>query len=152
MSVRAPFAAWAIRRYSGPRIVDLLEASARRKAALRASRESGSGGDDDSAASHDDRRARILVVLALIVGLIGIIGSWMWIATSDARALRALPAAQRAEVLHNALCNLTDVCDPFPPRSLATFCREQAEIATSFEECDAACLAIARRHLNQPVR
>jgi hypothetical protein len=32
------------------------------------------------------------------------------------------------------------------------FCREQAEIATSFDECDSACLAIARRHLNQPVR
>lgn len=115
-------------------------------------RDDGAGSDDDSGPPPDDRRARLLVILALVVGLGGIIGSWMWIATSDARALRALPPARRAQVLHGALTNLTDVCDPFPPRSLASFCREQAEIATSFDECDSACLTIARRHLNQPVR
>jgi hypothetical protein len=131
-----------MRQYTGPRIIGTRTRD----------REDGSGDDRDPRQDAGDRRSRVLVILALILGLAGITGSWIWIATDDARALRALPPPQRAQVLHNALTNLTDVCDPFPPRSLATFCREQAEIAASFNECDTACLAIARRHLNQPVR
>jgi hypothetical protein len=166
LNTSAAIALWATRRYTGPRIVDLREVSARRQDALRSSRHGagptkpggngdrgGGFGDNDGREAHgSDRRARLLAIVALVLGLTGIVGSWIWMATSDARALRALPAPQRAHVLHSALTNLTDVCDPFPPRSLATFCREQAEIAASFDECDSTCLAIARRHLNQPVR
>ena len=162
---------WAMRRFVGPRIIDLREAAARRKTALRASRlgskatgpldRDGTADDDDDDGSDGpgqprerdpDRRAKVLVVVAIVVGLLGIFGSWMWAATSDQRALRALPAPRRAQLLHNSLENLTTVCDPYPPRSLQSFCREQAEVAVSFHECDSTCLGIARRHLHPPVR
>jgi hypothetical protein len=169
MNKVAPLPGWATRRYVEPRIIDLREAAARRNAAARGSRRGSlptdgtrdrsadddrgdSGGGGKAGERRGDRWRRALVIAGVLLGTAGIIGSWMWAATADQRALRALPAPQRAQLLHSALQNLNNVCDPFPPRSIRTFCRDQAELAISFDECDSACLSIARRYLTQPTR
>jgi hypothetical protein len=101
---------------------------------------------------RDDRRQRWLVLAIALLGVAGIVGTWVWASTADGRALRALPAAQRMHLLKSALENLHSVCDPFAPRDLRNFCREQAEIASAFQECTGDCLVTARRHLVEPTR
>jgi hypothetical protein len=160
MKTLAPIRLWASRRYTGSPIIDLREAARRRKPILQAGRRSPGlgvpehrdGSGDDGTGPRSDRWSRRLAIAAGVLGLAGIIGTWMWIATADGRALRALPPAQRAQLLHNALENLRNVCDPFAPRDLRSFCREQAEVAAAFRECTGDCLTIARRHLVEPSR
>jgi hypothetical protein len=159
MRTLAPIRFWASRRHTG--IIDLREAARRRKPIaqlgqrgrrLAVPQDRDGSGDNGHSGPRSDRWARRLVIAAGIVGLAGIIGAWMWIATADGRALRALPPAQRAQLLHNAVENLRNVCDPFAPRDLRPFCREQAEVAAAFRECTGDCLTIARRHLVEPSR
>jgi hypothetical protein len=89
--------------------------------------------------------------LALLGAALGIWLIW-WSATSDVRAIRALPDAQRLPLLRATVDNLKNVCDPAAPVSLRDFCRRQAELATKFRECvrDPECQQLARRHLYQP--
>jgi hypothetical protein len=91
-------------------------------------------------------------VVAIVLGVAGLLFAWGWAASAPARALRALPAPQRAVVLSHALDALRTVCDPAPPRSLRAFCRQQAEVALAFRECDAACREVARRNMTYATR
>jgi len=79
----------------------------------------------------------------------------LWLqATADSRALRALPDDQRLALYGRTLENLRNTCDPAPSRSLRDFCREQAQLAARFRECDESqtCRELVRRHLFQPRR
>jgi hypothetical protein len=95
----------------------------------------------------------LLVGATLVAGTI-LCTAWWWVATTDARALRALPDQQRIPLYQRTVETLRNVCDPAPGRSMRDFCRRQAEIAIAFRECDAspACQELARRHLSQPHR
>jgi hypothetical protein len=93
------------------------------------------------------------VPFALLAAAVGIWLVW-WSATSDVRAIRALPDAQRLSLLRGTVDNLKNICDPAAPVSLRDFCRRQAELATKFRECERnpECQELARRHLYQPRR
>lgn len=97
---------------------------------------------------------RGLRILFAFLGLVAAVALVWWSATSDGRAIRALPDAQRLPLLQSTLANLRNVCDPAPPRSMREFCRRQAELAIKFTECtrDPSCQELARRHLYQPHR
>jgi len=89
-----------------------------------------------------------------VLGLLAVVALVWWSATSDERAIRSLPEAQRVPLLQSTLANLKNVCDPAPPVSMREFCRRQAELAVKFSECarDPGCQQLARRHLYQPHR
>lgn len=108
-------------------------------------------------ASARRRRRRIGRRSGLLLALVGaVVGVWLywWSATTDVRALRALPEPQRRSLLRGAVDNLKNVCDPAAPVALRDFCRRQAELAVKFRECerDGECQQLARRHLYQPHR
>jgi len=98
-----------------------------------------------------ERASRIFFAL---VGLAAALALVWWLATSDQRAIRSLPEAQRLPLLQSTIANLKNVCDPAPPLSMREFCRRQAELAIKFSECtrDPDCQQLARRHLYQPHR
>ena len=85
-----------------------------------------------------------------MLGLLAAVAAYWWSAGEEARALRALPEAQRAGLYLRTMETLRTVCDPAPGRSMRTYCREQAEFALQFPECDAACRQIARRQMSLP--
>jgi hypothetical protein len=84
--------------------------------------------------------------LALLAAAIAGALAWGWVAGSDARALRAMPPAARAELLQRTEANVRDLCLGQPDRPRA-FCRAQAELLSSFDECQGACLAAEREEL-----
>lgn len=98
-----------------------------------------------------ERALRILFAFSSLLAVLALI--W-WSATSDQRAIRSLPEAQRLPLLQTTVANLKNVCDPAPPLSMREFCRRQAELAVKFSECtrDPDCQRLARRHLYQPHR
>ena len=100
------------------------------------------------------RFERSLRAVGVVLGLLAVAALAWWAATSDQRAIRALPEAQRLPLLRSTLATLKNVCDPAPPLSMREFCRRQAELAVKFSECarDPACQQLARRHLYQPHR
>ena len=96
---------------------------------------------------------RLRLPLAAVGAAVAIWLAW-WLATADVRAIRALPDGQRLPLFHSTVENLKNVCDPAAPVSLRDFCRQQAELASKFRECekDPVCQELARRHLYQPHR
>ena len=100
------------------------------------------------------RLERLARALLVALGLFTLVALVWWSATSDERAIRGLPEAQRLPLLRSTIANLKNVCDPAPPLSMRDFCRRQAELAVKVSECtgDPACQQLARRHLYQPHR
>jgi hypothetical protein len=89
-----------------------------------------------------------LLGLALLAGVF----TYVWAEGEERRALRRLPAAERAAIYQRTMENLKTVCDPAPGRSLREFCRSQAAVVLDLPECDVACQEIARRHFSLPSR
>lgn len=71
---------------------------------------------------------------------------------ADQRALQRLPAHERAALYERTMENLTSVCASEGRRSLHDFCRDQAQLALMFPECDRTCVATARELLRIPAR
>jgi hypothetical protein len=82
------------------------------------------------------------VVVALVTSLVG----------ADQRALQRLPAHERAALYQRTMENLTSVCAMEGKGSLNDFCRDQAQFALMFPECDGTCMATARELLRTPTR
>jgi hypothetical protein len=91
-------------------------------------------------------------MLTLLAGaaLLSVLVSWAWSAGQETRALQRLPDDQRISLYQRTIANLKEICDPAPGRSMRGFCREQAELALRFPECDAQCRVLARRHMSLP--
>lgn len=108
----------------------------------------------DAPPAKSGRFQRLGRALLVVMGLLVAVALVWWSATSDERAIRGLPEAQRLPLLQSTIANLKNVCDPAPPLSMREFCRRQAELAVKFRECasDPACQQLARRHLYQPHR
>jgi hypothetical protein len=98
------------------------------------------------------RPPRPLVVIAIGLAVAALVAAWWWSYTSEGRALRALPAAERRALYQRNIDTLREVCEPAPPRSLRTLCRDHAHRVLEFPECDADCREVARRMLVTPMR
>ena len=80
-------------------------------------------------------------------------GAWVWNRSAEERAVRHLPAEERRTLYDRTLRTLQDPCLPSKRASgLDAFCREQAEFIMEFPECDAVCVALARRYIAVPSR
>jgi hypothetical protein len=67
----------------------------------------------------------------------------VWQSRSEQRAVDKLPADARAALYARTIETLEKVCGPSRVQQLDAFCRDQAELAVSFHECDARCHALA---------
>lgn len=99
-------------------------------------------------------KPRSRVASAFLVVLIGLVlfVAWGWLRDRELRDLTSLPPEARAGLYHRTLENLASVCAEGNAARHDAFCREQAEIALRFPECDAACERLARPILTNPAR
>ena len=99
------------------------------------------------------RRLRLIRAVILALGLtVGVGALAIWFGRGEERALRRMPADERATLYRRTLDNLVTVCADSGAAGLSEFCREQAEFILKFPECDDTCRAMARRHLLRPTR
>lgn len=80
---------------------------------------------------------------AVAVGLIGFLLLWIWYRNSESRALREMPAAERAALYQRTAEDLRTLCGPDRAADLADHCRKQATFLLRFPECDGACARMA---------
>ncbi len=93
--------------------------------------ERGSGG---ASRTEIGRAWRVGGLAAL--GLACLIATWAWVATSENRALRALPDEERQGLYQRSLEDVRRLCDG---RDVpAIFCRRQAEVLEVLPECQAS--------------
>jgi hypothetical protein len=88
-------------------------------------------------------RLRLALLLAAAVAAVAL---WAWSASSDTRAVRQLPAPERAALVQRSRDNLREVCAGAAGRP-REFCRAQASLLLALPECGPACQAEARREL-----
>lgn len=69
----------------------------------------------------------------------------VWRATSLDDAVETMPEAERRALYERTRASLETTCRA-PDEALVPFCREQAELALRFPECDASCRALAAPH------
>jgi hypothetical protein len=82
----------------------------------------------------------LALVLAAVAALVG----WQVWETTSGRPLRALPAAERAELYRRTMDDLRTLCGPQRPDALRDHCRELAELVAPLPECTADCEALIR--------
>ena len=99
---------------------------------------------------HHRRLRPASLALAVLFTIVAAISVYAWWAGEETRAVRRLPVEQRVGLYQRTMENLKTICDPAPGRSMRAFCREQAEFALRFPECDEPCRVIARRHMSLP--
>jgi hypothetical protein len=98
------------------------------------------------------RPPRWLLAAGTALAAAALVSAWWWSNTAEGRALRALPAAERRALYQRTIDTLREACEPAPPRSLRTLCRETAQRVLELPECGAACRDVARRMLATPIR
>jgi hypothetical protein len=86
-----------------------------------------------------------LIVLTALVAVLAFLLALEHVHATRA-AVEHLPQPQRAASLKRAVEELRTVCI-HPVAGLEGHCREQAEFALGFRECDASCRDLARRQL-----
>jgi hypothetical protein len=96
------------------------------------------------------RRALLLLVTFLVIA--GAIALWIWQTGQEERAIADMSQNERIEFYQRTLQNLTAVCADHDDERLADFCREQAELAVRFPECDSSCADLARTFLGRGTR
>jgi hypothetical protein len=67
---------------------------------------------------------------------------------AERRAIRDMPAQQRQALLARTVQNLRSICSPSED-AMRDFCREQAQLAMEFQECDRPCQELADRQLSR---
>ena len=78
--------------------------------------------------------------VSIVAGLL-----WVFSSTVNARTVRDLPTSARAALCERTRDNLRDLCGGKDrPRE---FCREQANLLLTLQECDAECQAAAREEI-----
>jgi hypothetical protein len=85
-------------------------------------------------------RALAALVVAALVGV-------LFQASSERRALQALPAERRAALLARTVEELSLTCGAGRPDALRNHCRELASFAGQFDECRGDCEVVVRREL-----
>lgn len=74
-------------------------------------------------------------VLAAVVAL----GAWFWWTGAEERAIKALPASERAALYERELTSFKSVCLNDPAPALDDQCRHRARVLSWLPECDADC-------------
>ncbi len=97
-----------------------------------------------STGSETSGRIRRRILLAL--GLIALALYWVWSATGQRRAIRALAPEQRAALYQSTRRALETACAS-PDPSLDEYCQTQARLLLDLPECDAACREFATQQL-----
>jgi len=100
--------------------------------------------DQERPRRRDHLTGYLLLIIAIVAGL----AIWGSVAreSSQSRAFAEIPLEARQGLYQRTLENLRfckTASDAF-----ARFCKEQAEFAVNFTECDAECKELARRFLS----
>jgi hypothetical protein len=88
-------------------------------------------------------RHRLLVRIAIVVGPLLLLVAWVWWLGAERRAVRALPASERAALFDQTMHGFDDLCVP-PRIGLERHCRREASFLLNFPECDQHCLSVTR--------
>lgn len=80
----------------------------------------------------------MLLALSVLIA----IGVWIWFQGSEQRAIRNLPADERAALYRRTRANVETVCAS-QDLALEEYCRDQARLLLEFPECDDACREMA---------
>jgi hypothetical protein len=97
---------------------------------------------------HLGRLPTWVKVTALVAAIAGGILLWVYSEGAERRAIRDMPAPERQALFARTVQNLTSICAP-PDDAMHDFCREQAQLALEFQECDRACQQLADRQLSR---
>ncbi|HEX9401344.1 MAG TPA: hypothetical protein VF912_14640 [Anaeromyxobacter sp.] len=103
-------------------------------------------------AGDDRRRSFVREAVVLAIVLLALVASVWSSWGGERRAVVRLDPTTRAAVLARTLEDLRSVCLRPDAAHPASWCRQQAEFALAFDECDAACRAAAREVLRVPTR
>ena len=95
---------------------------------------------------HLDRLPAWAKWTALVLAIVGAILLWIHSEGAERGAIRSMPAGERQALLARTVQNLKSVCSPSSD-AMRDFCREQAQLALEFQECDKACQELAERQL-----
>jgi hypothetical protein len=85
---------------------------------------------------------------ALAVAIAGAILLLFHSEGAERRAIRDMPAPERQALLARTVQNLNSICSPAED-AMRDFCREQAQLALEFQECDKACQELADRQISR---
>ena len=98
-------------------------------------------------AADDSPRGSFKALLLALAVLVAVM-LWIWSQGAEQRALRDLPAAERAALYERTLANLHNVCAS-SDLALDEYCRDQARILRELPECDEACRELARAQVGR---
>lgn len=101
---------------------------------------------------RDDGWRRALTHGFVVLLIFSFIGLWLWQSDRTRRAVSQLPETDRKVLFERTMQTLGTVCKEHRDTDLDAFCREQAEAALAFPECDEACRDLARAQLGRPTR
>jgi hypothetical protein len=100
--------------------------------------------------SRASRRLIAYLAIALLAAAASLF--LVWLQGSEERAVRDLPAADRASLYRHTLGDLQTVCATPHASDLDAHCREQARFILYFPDCDEDCGRLARWQLAAPTR
>ncbi len=103
-------------------------------------------------AGDDRRRFLVREAIVLAVVLVALVASVWSSWGGERRAVARLDPQTRTPLLARTLDDLRSVCLRPDAAHPASWCRQQAEFALEFDECDGACRAAAREVLRVPTR
>jgi hypothetical protein len=86
--------------------------------------------------------------IALVVGIAGAILLLIHSEGAERRAIRDMPAPERQALFGRTVQNLKSICSPAED-AMRDFCREQAQLALEFQECDRSCQELADRQISR---
>ncbi|MFN7974645.1 MAG: hypothetical protein U0166_20230 [Acidobacteriota bacterium] len=93
------------------------------------------------------KRARWLAALVVSAIVIALLALSLSRSRSTTRALRDLPAPERATLFTREMASFRSLCGAGPrPDALEDRCLEKARFLLQFPECDAACQELLRPH------
>lgn len=81
--------------------------------------------------------------VAMVVIPLLLLFVWVWWLGGERRAIRAMPAGERAELFQITLRGFEELCTP-PRDGLQHHCRREASFLINFPECDDHCLSVTR--------
>ncbi|HTE53938.1 MAG TPA: hypothetical protein VK698_23950 [Kofleriaceae bacterium] len=84
-----------------------------------------------------------LAATAIAIAVAGLLFLWIWDRASEERAIRDMPAPERAGLYRRTFEDLTGLCGPGRAGDLAEHCERQARFILKFPECDAGCQRLA---------
>jgi hypothetical protein len=101
-------------------------------------------------APFQERRADWPRGVAVVVGLAAVLSLVGWCQGAEGRSIRAMPTPERRALFARTFQNLATVCAD-DPDGMHDYCEGQTRLALEFSECEAACQALATRHISRAV-